>query len=104
MALERYAFAMRFLAQAAVLWAENRLRLRLADLVELQRLESTDEAEHSVLMLTQLELAAVLGVSWQKLNRWLRTLREQGLIELVRPGIIRVCDAERLRALPGTWA
>lgn len=97
MSLDRYAMTMRFLAEFATISAERRLRLRLADLVELQRMEINDDTKHAELNLTQLELADALGVSRQRVNGWLRKLRDEGLVELDGPGVIRVLDAERLR-------
>jgi CRP/FNR family transcriptional regulator len=97
MLLDRYAMITRFLAESATISAERRLQLRLADFVELQRIQIADETMHTELNLTQQELADALGVSRQKVNGWLRKLRDDGLVELDRPGVIRVLDAERLR-------
>ena len=79
MSLDRYAMITRFLAEFATIFAERRLRLRLADFVELQRIEIADETMRTELTLTQLELADALGAS-------------AGLTTAVRPSEVALAE------------
>jgi CRP-like cAMP-binding protein len=96
LALERYALIVRQLSDTRSLSPEDRLRTRLADLVELRR------AEHFgigpvVLRLSQEELARMVGVSRQTLNALLAGLRAAGLVD-VGFRSLRIPDPARLCA------
>jgi len=97
LALQRSALFLRFLGGARRLSPEDRVRLRLANLAELRRLEVTVVGEAVTLELSQTQLASMLGLSRQNLNRRLRRLQAEGWVELKR-GRIRVLDPEGLRA------
>ena len=96
-AFERYRLALRFLAEARRLSPDDRLRLRLADLAEIRRLETTVTGPAVDLDLSQSELARIVGLSRQKLNGRLRRIQEEGWVEL-GPRRIRVLDSDGLRA------
>jgi CRP-like cAMP-binding protein len=97
LALERLRILMRYLAEAIRLSPDYRLRMRLADLAELQRAQTTAEGAAVVLNLSQSELAGIIGLSRQKLSGRLRRLRDEGWVEL-GPRRIRVLDPSGLRA------
>jgi CRP-like cAMP-binding protein len=97
LALERYALMVRQLSDTRLLTPENRLRARLADLVELRRAERFGTGP-VVLRLSQEELARIVGVSRQTLNVLLATLRATGLID-VGFRSLRIPDPERLCAI-----
>jgi CRP-like cAMP-binding protein len=94
LALQRYALMVRQLSDTRSLPPGDRLRSRLADLIELRRLERFGRGP-IVLRLSQEELARIVGVSRQTLNALLSELRAAGLIE---PGFrsLRIPDPERL--------
>ena len=75
---------------------EDRLRTRLADLVELRRAERFGIGP-VVLRLSQEELARMVGVSRQTLNALLADLRAEGLVD-VGFRSLRIPDPERLCA------
>lgn len=81
LALERYALSIRQLSDTRALSPEERLRMRLADLVELRRAERFGVGP-VVLRLSQEELARIVGVSRQTLNALLAGLRDEGLVEI----------------------
>lgn len=97
MVFDRYRILMRFLAEARRLGADDRLRLRLADLAELRRLDTSVAGRGVELDITQSQLAAMVGLSRPKLNARLRAIQKEGWVEL-RPRSIRVLDADGLRA------
>lgn len=99
LALERYATVLGFLAQVGGLSAEASLRQRLADLVALRRLEGDVEGD-VVLTVSQAALARLLGVSRQTLNRLLRRLESERLVD-VGFRSIRVREPDRLRGAGG---
>lgn len=81
LALTRYALVIRQLADTRTLPPDERLRARLADLVELRRTERAGSGP-VVLRLSQEELARIVGVSRQTLNALLADLRADGLVEI----------------------
>lgn len=93
---ERYRVLMRFLAEARRLSPDDRLRIRLADLAELRRLDMTVDGTTVVLELSQSELARMVGLSRQKLNARLRALQQEGWVALGQR-CIHVLDADGLR-------
>jgi len=99
LAIDRYVTALGFLAQVGGLSPETRLRHRLADLAELRRLEGDVEGD-VVLAVSQDSLARLLGVSRQTLNRLVKKLESERLVEA---GFrrIRVRDPDRLRGAGG---
>lgn len=60
----------------------------------------SDSADRIVLPLTQLHLADALGLTPVHINRMLRGLRQDGIIEL-NQRLLRVCDPDRLAAAAG---
>ena len=96
LALERYALMVRQLSDTRALPPEDRLRTRLADLVDLRRAERFGTGP-VVLRLSQEELARIVGVSRQTLNVLLAGLRADGLVE-VGFRSLRIPDPNRLRA------
>ncbi len=97
LALERYRILMRYLAETLRLSPDYRLRLRLAELAELERTQTTQDGPDVVLFLSQSELAEIIGLSRQKLNVRLRQLQVEGWVEF-GPRRIRVLDPRGLRA------
>jgi CRP-like cAMP-binding protein len=97
LAFSRYRVLLRYYSEARGLSLDDRLRLRLADLAELRRLDVAIEGKAVTLEMSQAELAVLVGLSRQKLNSRLRDLQAQGWIE-VGPRRIVVRDAEGLRA------
>jgi CRP/FNR family transcriptional regulator, cyclic AMP receptor protein len=96
LALTRYGLMIRQLSDTRVLPPEERLRTRLADLVELRRMERAG-AGPVVLRISQEELARIVGVSRQTLNALLADLRNEGLVE-VGFRAVRIPDPARLYA------
>lgn len=96
LALTRYALLVRQLSDTRSLSPEDRLRTRLADLVQLRRAERFGVGA-VVLRLSQQELARIVGVSRQTLNALLAELRDEGLIEIGFRSL-RIPDPERLCA------
>jgi CRP-like cAMP-binding protein len=93
---ERMRLSYRFLAQAQELPADERLRVRLADLADLRRLEVPITGTSVELDLTQSELAEIVRLSRQQVNARLQVLQGLGLLELGQRRI-RVLDSDRLR-------
>jgi CRP-like cAMP-binding protein len=92
----RYRIVLRLMAEARRLPPDGRLRLRLADLAELRRLDMDIPGIPITLQIAQAELAGMVGLSRQKLNARLRLLQAEGLITLGQRWI-RVEDPLRLR-------
>ncbi|MDX2167745.1 MAG: Crp/Fnr family transcriptional regulator [Deltaproteobacteria bacterium] len=97
LALERYALLARQLSDTRLLPPAERLRGRLADLVELRRAERAGSGA-VVLRLSQEELARIVGVSRQTLNVLLAVLRDEQLVE-VGFRSLRIPDPARLFAV-----
>jgi CRP/FNR family transcriptional regulator, cyclic AMP receptor protein len=97
MTIERYRLLLRFLAETLSLAPDVRLRIRLADLADIQLRDSSKGDAGVVLGLSQSELGSIVGLSRQKLNIRLRRLQEQGWIE-VGHRFVRVLDPIGLRA------
>ncbi len=97
LALERYALMVRQLSDTRSLAPADRLRGRLADLVELRRAERGGTGA-VVLRLSQEELARIVGVSRQTLNVLLAALRAEGLVE-VGFRSLRIAQPARLFAV-----
>jgi CRP/FNR family transcriptional regulator, cyclic AMP receptor protein len=100
LAFQRYRLLLRYFAEMLRLSPEFRLRIRLADLAELQDeyRAHARRAESAVdLALSQTDLARIVGMSRQKLNVRLQQLREEGWVELANRRI-RVLDPAGLRA------
>lgn len=74
---------------------EARVRARLAELLLLQR-PLVPQGGPVTLKVSQVNLAAMIGVSRQTLNKLLKQLEKRGLIEIAFRSI-RVMDPERLR-------
>lgn len=96
LAIERQGLLARQLSDTRALPPEERLRRRLADLVELRRAERFATGP-IVLRLSQEELARIVGVSRQTLNSLLAALRDEGLVE-VGFRSLRIPDPARLCA------
>jgi CRP/FNR family transcriptional regulator, cyclic AMP receptor protein len=95
--LARVHILVRYLAESLRLSPDHRLRLRLADLADTKRAQTTSDGPAVLLDMSQSELAEIIGLSRQKLNRRLKCLEEEGWVELA-PRRIRVLDAGGLRA------
>ena len=93
---ERIRQSYRALAQTQELAADERLRVRLADLADMRRLEVPVTGTPVELDLTQSELSAIVRLSRQQVNARLRALQERGLVELGQRRI-RILDGDRLR-------
>jgi len=94
---ERTRIIVRFLAESLRLSPDYRQRLRLADLADTKRAQTTSDGRAVLLELTQSDLAGLVGLSRQKLNGRLKRLRDEGWVELA-PRRIRVLDPNGLRA------
>lgn len=95
LALERYAYLYRYVAEGHGLGAEDWLCTRLADLAEMRRRDNPMELPVS-LTVSQGDLATMIGISRQTLNALLARLQTHGLIE-VGFRSIRILDEARLR-------
>jgi CRP/FNR family cyclic AMP-dependent transcriptional regulator len=93
--VQRQSILMRAMAQSMALSPVERLRIRLADLADLRRMDGFDGDVVDV-AISQRELAAMIGVTRQYVGRFLRSLDDEGLIE-VSFRSIRIVDSERLR-------
>jgi CRP-like cAMP-binding protein len=80
---------------------QRRLLGQLALLTQM-RLEERPDEDPVDLPLSQVDLAAILGVTRQTLHPLVKTLVEQGVIEL-RFGHIRILDRARVGADGGPW-
>lgn len=91
----KLALLTRVYTESRILAAEDRLRVRIADLADLQRLQVTPDAPVE-LRLSQSDLARMTGISRQTTNRILKKLEAEGLVER---GFrrIRVHDVRQLR-------
>ncbi len=78
---QRHRFTLRSLSQSQILAPEAFLRFRLADLCKLWRLDGYREPVIE-LALSQAEIAHLVGISRQTLNRYLTRLEAEGLIEV----------------------
>jgi len=94
LAVERYAVMLRQVSELLALDKEAPLRVRLADLIDLRRLEDPTRAD--VIEVPQAELAALMGMSRQTLSDLLKRFEKDGAIALSYRAI-RVLDAQRLR-------
>jgi CRP-like cAMP-binding protein len=99
--LVRLKFLLRYFAETARLSPEYRLRLRLADLADMRRGETTVPGRAVELDITQAELAQIVGLSRQRLNARLKALQKEGWIAL-GPRRIRVLNPNGLRASAST--
>jgi CRP-like cAMP-binding protein len=88
--MRRAAIYLEAYAQAASLAPEQRLLGRLALLTRLRQDEQPDQ-DPVELPLSQVDLAAIVGVTRQTINPLVRAMADRGLIEL-RFGRIRVLD------------
>lgn len=94
LALERYVVLLRQMAEVLGLDKEALLRARLADLIDLRRLD--DPLSDADINVPQADLAALMGVSRQTLNELLKRLEASGAIEVCYRKI-RILDVEQLR-------
>lgn len=95
LALKRYAMVTRLLAQSQWLPKEAYLRIRLADLVDLWRMDKDIDGPVDV-AISQSDLASMVGTSRQTVNALLQRLETAGLIQ-VRFRKIRILDPHALR-------
>jgi CRP-like cAMP-binding protein len=94
LAVERYAVMLRQVSELLALDKEALLRARLADLIDLRRLEDPTRAD--VISVPQAELAALTGMSRQTLSDLLKRLEKRGWLELSYRAV-RVRDPKALR-------
>ena len=92
---QRFMIALRHLALSASLPAEDYLRLRLAELVSMWREDGVVDDVIEV-ALSQSDLASMVGVSRQAVNRFLQNLEAEGLIETSFRSI-RILEPVKLR-------
>ncbi|NUA27315.1 Crp/Fnr family transcriptional regulator [Cupriavidus basilensis] len=92
---QRYAGVLRYISDTKLMAPEARVRARLAELLLLQR-PLVPQGGPVTLKVSQVDLAAMIGVSRQTLNELLKQLEKRGLIEIAFRSI-RVMDPERLR-------
>jgi CRP-like cAMP-binding protein len=91
----KLALLTRVYTEAQILPPEQRLRVRIADLADLQCLQKTPDRP-AELRISQADLARLTGIARQTTNRILKQLEVEGVVEL---GFrrIRVTDIQRLR-------
>ena len=87
-----------YIEDMAVLTLQQRVAKRLLDLAQVYG-RPTSEGVHIDLHLPQEDLARMLGATRQSINKELRTLEGQGLLNLERQGRISLRDPERLLGL-----
>ncbi|MCO4890593.1 helix-turn-helix domain-containing protein [Cupriavidus sp. WGtm5] len=92
---QRYAGVLRYTSDSKLMSPEARVCARLAELLRLQRPSEPQSGPVTVNM-SQVDLAAMVGVSRQTLNELLKKLERRGLIEVAFRSI-RVMNVERLR-------
>ena len=95
--LARIPILVRYLAASLRLSPDHRLRLRLADLADTKRAQTTTDGPAVLLDRSRSELAEIIGLSRQMLNRRLKRLEEEGWVEFAQRRV-RVLDAGGLRA------
>lgn len=97
-----YALSMRLrktdnlLGETVFLNVSMRLMRRLADLAEIQGVRGKDGGEVAI-RITQKELASLVGVSRESVNKELKVLERSGLVETSRNTIV-IRDMEKIRA------
>lgn len=85
------------LEDVCFLTISTRLARRLIDLVEnYGRHDEADDTTHIDLRLTQKDLASMVGVTRESINKELRVLREKGLVSTTG-NMIQILDMERLK-------
>ena len=82
-------------AEVCFLNVSARLAKRLVDLVESRYQRDKGDEKHDV-SLTQRELASLVGVSRETINKELKILRQKGIVTTSRNSIT-ICDLERLK-------
>ena len=82
-------------AEVCFLNVSARLAKRLVDLVESRHQMSKGDEKYDV-SLTQRELASLIGVSRETINKELKILRQKGIVTTSR-NTITICDLERLK-------
>lgn len=92
---QRYAGVLRYISDTKLMAPEARVRARLAELLLLQR-PLVPQSGLVTLKVSQVDLAAMIGVSRQTLNELLKQLEKRGLIEIAFRSIC-VMDPARLR-------
>lgn len=93
--VDRYAVLFRLLGQARFLSPREFLRVRLADLVDINRLKGS-EGQVAELVMTHADVGNLIGTARQTAGRLLEELEAEGLIERAFR-TIRIPDTERLR-------
>lgn len=97
-----YALSMRLrktdnlLGETVFLNVSMRLMRRLADLAEIQGVRGKDGKEVAI-HITQKELASLVGVSRESVNKELKAFERSGLVETSRNTIV-IRDMEKIRA------
>ena len=87
------------LADLAFLGLAQRLAKRLVDLVTADQAQAESPDESLVLSMTQRELASMLGVSRESVNKQLNVLARKGWVSLGR-GTVTVLNVDALRMFP----
>ncbi|MHA7684478.1 Crp/Fnr family transcriptional regulator [Cupriavidus sp. PET2-C1] len=96
---QRYAGVLRYASDTKLMTPEARVRARLAELLLLQR-PLVPQSGPVTVKISQVDLAAMVGVSRQTLNELLKLMERRGLIEVAFRSI-RVMNPERIRDEPG---
>ncbi len=92
---ERYALLMKYVEQTRYPDLRSKIAAKIINLLEFRELDDI-ASDNKPLDLSQVELAALAGVSRQHVNRVLGEFRTEGLISLA-PRKLRVVDAAGLR-------
>ncbi len=92
---QRYASVLRYISDTRLMSPEARVCAKLTELLRLQR-TATPQSGPITISVSQVDLAAMVGVSRQTLNELLKKLEKRGLIEIAFRSI-RIVDPERLR-------
>ncbi|EHP42696.1 cAMP-binding protein [Cupriavidus basilensis OR16] len=92
---QRYAGVLRYISDTKLMTPEARVRARLGELLRLQRPLVAQPGPVTV-KISQVDLAAMVGVSRQTLNELLKLMEKRGLIEIAFRSL-RVMDPERIR-------
>ena len=82
-------------AEVCFLNVSARLAKRLVDLVESRHQMNKGDEKYDV-SLTQREMASLIGVSRETINKELKILRQKGIVTTSR-NTIAICDLERLK-------
>ncbi|WP_232346458.1 Crp/Fnr family transcriptional regulator [Cupriavidus sp. USMAA2-4] len=98
---QRYASMLRYISDSKLISPEERVCSKLAELLQLQS-PGNGQVGPVTVKVSQVDLAAIVGVSRQTLNELLKKLERRGLIEIAFRSI-RVVNPELLRGNDDYW-